>query len=66
VVRDLAGHGIGRTILEAPSIPSYDDPRMTTRLTGGLVITIEPIVAQRSAAWWKTPTAGRSAPPTAA
>jgi methionyl aminopeptidase len=45
VMRELCGHGVGRTIHEAPSVPNYCDPRSRTRLTEGLVITIEPIVA---------------------
>lgn len=48
VVRELAGHGIGRTIHEPPSIPSHYDGRMTQTLTEGLVITVEPIVTERS------------------
>ena len=32
-------------IHEPPSVPNYHDPRSATRLTEGLVITIEPIVA---------------------
>jgi methionyl aminopeptidase len=45
VLRDLCGHGVGRTIHEAPSVPNYPDPRHRARLTEGLVITIEPIVS---------------------
>jgi methionyl aminopeptidase len=45
VMRELCGHGVGRTIHEAPSVPNYCDPRDRTRLTEGLVITIEPILA---------------------
>jgi methionyl aminopeptidase len=45
VMRELCGHGVGRTIHEAPSVPNYHDPRFRTRLTEGLVITIEPILA---------------------
>lgn len=30
---------------EAPNVVNYDDPRETGRLTEGLVITIEPIIA---------------------
>jgi methionyl aminopeptidase len=45
VMRDLCGHGVGRTIHEAPSVPNYADARFRTRLTEGLVITIEPIIA---------------------
>ena len=45
VMRDLCGHGVGRAIHEPPSVPNYHDPRFRTRLTEGLVITIEPIIA---------------------
>jgi methionyl aminopeptidase len=45
VMRELCGHGVGRTIHEAPSVPNYHDPRFRTKLTEGLVITIEPIIA---------------------
>jgi methionyl aminopeptidase len=45
VVRDLYGHGIGRTIHESPHVPNYLDLRASTILTEGLVITIEPIIA---------------------
>ncbi|HET7462247.1 MAG TPA: type I methionyl aminopeptidase [Longimicrobium sp.] len=48
VVRDLAGHGIGRTIHEAPSVPNYWEPTVTERLSEGMVIAVEPIVAERS------------------
>jgi len=48
VVRDLSGHGIGRTIHEAPSVPNHYDGRMTQPLTEGLVLAVEPIVAERS------------------
>jgi len=45
VVRDLCGHGIGRTIHEEPQVPNYFDLRASSVLTEGLVITVEPIVA---------------------
>src|SRR3954452_10404986 len=45
VMRELCGHGVGRTIHEAPSVPNYHDGRFRQRLTEGLVITIEPIIA---------------------
>ncbi len=45
VMRDLCRHGVGRTIHEPPSVPNYHEPRLRTRLTEGLVITIEPIIA---------------------
>ena len=48
VVRELAGHGIGRTIHEAPSVPNYRDRNSKDILTEGLVITVEPIIAAGS------------------
>ncbi len=44
VIRELCGHGVGRTIHEPPSVPNYHEPRLRSRLTEGLVITIEPII----------------------
>jgi methionyl aminopeptidase len=48
VIRDLGGHGIGRTIHEEPRVPNYPDPEAHQILTEGLVITVEPIVAAGS------------------
>lgn len=48
VIRDLCGHGIGRTIHENPSVPNWPDPSASSLLTEGLVITVEPIIATRS------------------
>src|SRR6202044_3416098 len=48
VIRDLGGHGIGRTIHEEPRIPNYADPEANQVLTEGLVITVEPIIAAGS------------------
>ncbi len=45
VLRELCGHGVGRSIHEPPNVPNYHDPGCKTRLTEGLVITIEPILA---------------------
>jgi methionyl aminopeptidase len=45
VIRELSGHGIGRTIHEEPRIPNYPDPGAHEILTEGLVITVEPIIA---------------------
>jgi methionyl aminopeptidase len=45
VIRDLGGHGIGRTIHEAPRVPNYADPDASEILTEGMVITVEPIIA---------------------
>jgi methionyl aminopeptidase len=48
VVRGLGGHGVGRTIHEAPSVPNHYDPWQTDVLTDGLVLTIEPIISAGS------------------
>jgi methionyl aminopeptidase len=48
VIRDLGGHGIGRTIHEEPRVPNYADPEASQVLTEGLVITVEPIIAAGS------------------
>jgi methionyl aminopeptidase len=48
VIRDLGGHGIGRTIHEEPRVPNYADPEANQILTEGLVITVEPIIAAGS------------------
>ena len=44
VVRELSGHGIGRTIHEEPSVPNAPELADDTLLHDGLVITIEPIL----------------------
>ncbi len=48
VIRDLGGHGIGRTIHEQPRVPNYPDPAANQVLSEGLVITVEPIIAAGS------------------
>lgn len=48
VIRELGGHGIGRTIHEPPSVPNFADPSSQEVLNEGLVLTIEPIIATRS------------------
>lgn len=48
VIRDLSGHGIGRTIHEEPRVPNFPDPSANQILTEGLVITVEPIIAAGS------------------
>jgi methionyl aminopeptidase len=48
VVRELGGHGVGRTIHEEPSVPNYPAASANHALTEGLVITIDPIIAAGS------------------
>lgn len=49
IIRNLAGHGIGRTLHEAPEcIPGYYERRDDRRLHHGQVIAIEPFLSTRS------------------
>jgi methionyl aminopeptidase len=45
VIRELGGHGIGRTIHESPHVPNYRDPTASQIMKEGLVITVEPIIS---------------------
>jgi methionyl aminopeptidase len=49
VMRELRGHGVGRSIHEPPSIPNYYSPLTEGVLHEGLVIALEPIVSERPA-----------------
>jgi methionyl aminopeptidase len=44
VIRNLCGHGVGRSIHEDPNIPNTFDRQDRTVLRAGLVITIEPFL----------------------
>ncbi len=44
VVRDLVGHGIGRSLHEDPQVPNFGDPGRGRRLKPGLTICIEPMI----------------------
>ena len=44
VFRELTGHGIGREMHEEPTVFNWPAPEADQRLTGGLVITIEPML----------------------
>jgi methionyl aminopeptidase len=48
VVRDLFGHGIGRQMHEAPSLPHYGPPGDGPVLRSGMVFTIEPMIVAGS------------------
>ena len=47
VLRELAGHGVGRHIHEEPTVANYFNPHQRDVLTEGLVLTIEPLIAER-------------------
>ena len=46
VVRELCGHGIGRSLWEEPQVPNYGRPLRGIRLKPGMVIAIEPMVCE--------------------
>jgi methionyl aminopeptidase len=48
VVHGLAGHGVGRTLHEWPTVPNQFDPRQKDVLKEGLVLTIEPMISAGS------------------
>ena len=49
VIENLASHGVGRALHEAPEhIPGYFDPSDKRMLKEGMVITIEPFLSTRS------------------
>ena len=48
VLAELAGHGTGRRIHEDPVVSNVFHPSDTQPLTDGLVLTIEPLIAERS------------------
>jgi methionyl aminopeptidase len=45
IVKDLVGHGIGKTLWEHPQIPNYYDGKMADfRIVKGAVLAIEPMI----------------------
>lgn len=44
IVRDLAGHGVGRAVHEDPMVPNFNPGRKTEKMFEGLVIAIEPMI----------------------
>lgn len=44
VVRELVGHGIGKSLHEAPEVPNYGKRGAGLKLQEGLVIAIEPMI----------------------
>jgi methionyl aminopeptidase len=49
VVREMCGHGVGRTIHEAPSVPNYYSLMTRGTLIEGMVLAVEPIISARPA-----------------
>ncbi len=55
LLRQFTGHGLGRRLWEAPSVPAVGTPGTGSRLVEGLVFTIEPIVVGGSADVYTAP-----------
>lgn len=45
VIRNFVGHGIGKSVHEAPSVPNFGKKHSGELIQNGLVIAIEPMVA---------------------
>lgn len=45
VIRDLTGHGIGRSMHEDPSVPNFGEPGRGARLKAGITIAVEPMIS---------------------
>ena len=48
VVHDLFGHGVGRRLHEAPTLPHYGPPGQGPVLRPGMVLTVEPMIVAGS------------------
>ncbi len=44
VVRELVGHGLGRSLHEEPQVPNYGKRGSGTQLKAGMVLCIEPMI----------------------
>ena len=44
VVREMLGHGIGRSIHEEPAVPNYGPPGKGPKLRTGLCLAVEPMI----------------------
>ena len=51
VVREWGGHGIGRSLHEAPSVSHIRQPGRGPKLRPGMVFTIEPMINKGSYEW---------------
>ena len=50
VIRELSGHGVGRSIHEPPSIPNFGQKGTGLILKEGMTLAIEPMVSEGN---WK-------------
>lgn len=53
VVRDLVGHGLGKSLHEDPSVPNFGKEGRGDRLRSGMTLAIEPMITMGS---WKVET----------
>ncbi len=53
VVRDLVGHGLGKSLHEDPSVPNFGKAGRGERLRSGMTLAIEPMITKGS---WKVNT----------
>lgn len=53
VVRDLVGHGLGRSLHEDPSVPNFGKKGRGERLRSGMTLAVEPMITMNS---WKIKT----------
>lgn len=53
VVRDLVGHGLGKSLHEEPSVPNFGKPGTGKRLRSGMTLAIEPMINMGT---WKVKT----------
>lgn len=53
VVRDLVGHGLGKSLHEDPSVPNFGKEGRGDRLRSGMTLAIEPMITMGS---WKVKT----------
>ena len=44
VVRELVGHGVGKSLHESPEVPNYGKRGRGPKLQDGMVIAIEPMI----------------------
>lgn len=44
VVRELVGHGVGKSVHEEPQVPNYGNRKNGIRLRAGMVLAIEPMI----------------------
>lgn len=46
VVREMVGHGLGKSLHEDPSVPNYGRPGKGKRLRSGMTLAIEPMITE--------------------